>query len=406
MRIDASGNVGIGTGTATLGSRLVVNGASGASPFRAQINGSTKLIVNSNGGVSVGSSSSSPSNGLFVSGSVGIGTTSPAKRLHVVSNGIQTDDNTADGDALIVNATGDGASWGVNASSNSDAVHARSVNSYGVYASSTNWDGLFARTGNPSVDYAGWFEGDINVTGTVFQGSDRKLKQNIADFTSAMHIINQLQPKLYEYRQDGSFKLMNLPRGKHYGLIAQDVEQVLPNLVKESKFDAVKMAFDGKKTEAKGEEIDYKALNYTELIPVIIKGMQELARQNQELLSKNEDLQKQINELKGVKTSATQPTDAAQSVITLLLTSTSLEQNSPNPFTGATTIRYSLPTSFKAARIIVTDYNNKLIKQVQLSTAGSGTINMDASTLSAGTYSYSLVVDGKVIESKKMIIAH
>src|SRR3954467_12898748 len=48
MRIDASGNVGIGT--TTLGSKLVVNGSS--SPFRAQVNSSTKFIVNSNGGVS------------------------------------------------------------------------------------------------------------------------------------------------------------------------------------------------------------------------------------------------------------------------------------------------------------------------------------------------------------------
>src|SRR5439155_6184801 len=142
-------------------SKLVVNGSS--SPFRAQVNGSTKFIVNSNGGVSIGSSTTGPSNGLYVagtagfsgtitvdqnhlnngtinpgpalnfgpttsgegiaskrtsggnqfgldfytlsiprvsitnSGNVGIGTTSPSKRLWVASNGTFTTDNTTSG---------------------------------------------------------------------------------------------------------------------------------------------------------------------------------------------------------------------------------------------------------------------------------------------------------------------
>ncbi len=68
------------------------------------------------------------------------------------------------------------------------------------------------------------------MNGSVFTSSDQKLKQNIQDFTSAMDIINQLHPKKYDYRQDGNYKLMKLPQGTHYGLIAQDVEKYYPTL--------------------------------------------------------------------------------------------------------------------------------------------------------------------------------
>ena len=322
---------------------------------------------------------------ILSSGNVGIGYNAPFKRLYVASPGSYTEDNSSGGDAIIVRGNGAGACY---------AVNTVSINSYGIYAS----------TGN-TASYAGYFGGNVFTTGT-YQPSDRNFKQNILDLTSAMSIINKLQPKEYEYRQNGNLKMMNLPQGKHYGLIAQDVEQVLPNLVKETKFDVGKAASATAATSTgvtKGEVIDFKALNYTELIPIMIKAMQELSKQNQELSDKNEDLQKQIDELKGVKTTGTPITASAQSVTNLTLSSASLD-NYPNPFTGATTIRYNLPAGFKAAQINITDNNGKTIKQVQLSTAGTGTVNIDASTLTSGTYNYSLVVDGKVLASKKMTV--
>jgi len=68
--------------------------------------------------------------------------------------------------------------------------------------------------------YAGYFAGDVFTNGT-YVSSDERAKQNIADLTGAMKIINQLHPKRYQYRQDGEYGQMNLPRGDRHGLIAQ-----------------------------------------------------------------------------------------------------------------------------------------------------------------------------------------
>ncbi|MCU7548186.1 tail fiber domain-containing protein [Chitinophagaceae bacterium LB-8] len=432
MRLDASGNVGIGTGTTTLSSKLVVNTASG-SPFRAQINGSSKLIVNSNGGVSVGSSSSGPANGLYVAGNVGIGTTSTSYKLHVVGNGaftnglavfnvlnvsgtftvsdgatingrfttapaltIQGGHTGVDAQSITyglrgtstatngVGTYGKGNSYGIYGVSN--VVGAYGEGSYGVYGVGTNY-GVFGY----SPEWAGYFDGNVFTTGT-YESSDRMLKQNITEISSAIAVINKLQPKEYEYKQDGNFKLMNLPKGRHYGLIAQDVAEVLPALVKETKMSTL-LARLSKPEQSGGlpsiktipsqpsENTDLKAVNYTELIPLLIKAMQE---QQQQI----EQLKEEIINLKKGRS------------VNTFLNSFQLSDVSPNPVKSTATIQYAIPGGSNRAYLLITDALGRSIRQVTLGT--SGNINIDVSALASGVYNYSLVVDNKTLATKKM----
>lgn len=52
-----------------------------------------------------------------------------------------------------------------------------------------------------------------------------------------------------------------------------------------------------------------------------------------------------------------------------------------------------------------TDKNGKTIKVIKISSSGKGNIIVDASTLSSGAYQYSLIVDGRLIDTKQMIRA-
>ena len=176
-----------------------------------------------------------------------------------------------------------------------NGVYGEGVN-YGIIGSSSSGVGVY---GYSNSNYAGYFVGSVFSSGQ-YLGSDEKLKENIKDFSSAMNIINQLHPKQYDFRHDGNYKLMNLMQGNHYGLIAQDVEKILPGLVKNSRFDLDNTTLSkpadirnslGQNGTKKGGVIDFKALNYTELIPIMIKGMQE----QQTII---EELRKQMTKMK------------------------------------------------------------------------------------------------------------
>ena len=80
-----------------------------------------------------------------------------------------------------------------------------------------------------------------------------------------------------------------------------------------------------------------------------------------------------------------------------------LNQNVPNPFAESTVITYNIPEKFIKAQIIFTTNEGKVIKTIDITTTGAGILNVFASDLSSGIYSYSLIIDGKVIETKKMI---
>lgn len=122
--------------------------------------------------------------------------------------------------------------------------------------------------------------GNIEYSGDLNQVSDRKLKENIAPLKNALGTIMQLAPKTYNFRGDEEYDGMKLSPGLHFGLIAQEVESVFPSLIKNNTYiysetvadDYGPDSFHGKVAE---RTIDYKTLNYMELVPVLIKAVQE-----------------------------------------------------------------------------------------------------------------------------------
>ncbi|NNV57426.1 tail fiber domain-containing protein [Limnovirga soli] len=331
-------------------------------------------------------------------------------------NGVTGYSNTGYG---VTGTTGDGFA-GVYGNDNNQAigVYGRSTSGVGVFGvsngtsltggyagkfTSTNYRGIYVSSGTGW--FAGYFAGDVYTTG-VYSSSDAKLKKNIEDVTNAMDIINRLQPKHYEFRNDGNFAKMNLPQGKHYGLIAQELEQVLPDLVKDNQFntrDAVapNNAAINKNEPVNNETIDFKSVNYTELIPVIIKAMQEQDKTIQQQQAKIGALEQLINKL----TAATPVNTISENANALVaVTNATIDQNVPNPFTNVTRINYTLPAKYQIAKMVITDKNGSTLKQINISGAAKGSVQIDASALASGTYSYSIFADGKIIGSKQMIV--
>ncbi|MCU7549931.1 Ig-like domain-containing protein [Chitinophagaceae bacterium LB-8] len=81
-----------------------------------------------------------------------------------------------------------------------------------------------------------------------------------------------------------------------------------------------------------------------------------------------------------------------------------LEQNIPNPAQGSTLIRYYIPAKAGTAQLILTNLNGHVVQKFILN-KGSGQTSINTSSLPAGTYIYSLYIDGKQADRKLLVIA-
>ncbi len=143
-------------------------------------------------------------------------------------------------------------------------------NNYGIYGYATGG----------AINYAGYFDGNVHIVGTLTNPSDKRLKKNIRPLKSMTKGLIELPVYQYEYEK---IEGLNLPEGKQFGFLAQDVEAVYPELVREEvspKFRMIKkIGEDGSPIVIKekiGEE-RYKAVNYIGLIPVLTQTIQEQA---------------------------------------------------------------------------------------------------------------------------------
>jgi len=148
----------------------------------------------------------------------------------------------------------------------------------------------------PSVQgLAGFFQGDVTVTGTFTNPSDAKLKTDIISIAitgkksgiSTLEKIAQLSPKSYVYAEKYK-KIMNLPSSKQNGFVAQELQAIFPELVKKNIY---------RRSSNKDAQVEFLGVNYLGLIPILTAGIQELSQENDELKQRLASLENQLSQI-------------------------------------------------------------------------------------------------------------
>jgi len=107
---------------------------------------------------------------------------------------------------------------------------------------------------------------DLYVNGAIFNTSDKNHKQQIEKISdSKIEKLFDLEPVEYNLKDD-------IKKKKHFGLIAQDVEKVYPELISDSN-------------------LGFKTVNYMELIPMLLLKMKNMQKEI-------DDLREQIGTMK------------------------------------------------------------------------------------------------------------
>jgi hypothetical protein len=109
-----------------------------------------------------------------------------------------------------------------------------------------------------------------------YSGSDKRWKRNITPINNALSLIERLQGVRFEWRTE-EFKDKHFEKGNQVGLIAQDVEPVIPEIVKTDK--------DG-----------YKAISYEKLTAVLVEAIKEQNQKIRELEAKLNKMKKKRND--------------------------------------------------------------------------------------------------------------
>lgn len=258
---------------------------------------------------------------------------------------------------------------------------------------------IWGATGNynnystPSNYYAGWFDGDVMINGAGYYTgwgtilSDRRFKKEIHSIENASSLIAQLNPSTYYMDTNNEYGL-HFSSKKQYGFISQEVEQIIPDLITEVHKPAT-VDREGKEV---AKAVDYKGIDYMAFIALLTKGMQEQQKKIEELAAANQDLKQQIQQ------TGIQQLNAVE-------TGFQMSQNVPNPFTHETVVKYTIPTSVNNAYMAVYDLTGKQITTFAIDQKGSASITLTAEKLAAGIYIYSIVADGKIMDSKRMVVA-
>lgn len=327
-------------------------------------------------------------------------TNTPVIKMEVNSLHVGTSDNIGlQSSAIMTGTSYSKVAIGVLGSAG-DGMQGRNMGVMGYLRGLKNGAGIYG-TIYSTLDvnipgaYAGYFYGDTKVSGTVYADnlvntSDIRLKENIESVSekegerSFLDKIASIDVLEYNLKDRTADLFPNLESEKpdekvsefmaresakrHYGVSAQDLQQLFPNLVVESQ--------DG-----------YLAVNYIELVPVLIRSIQELKA-----------------ELDGARNAGeVYMSRGATGISPSAQTGNVLFQNTPNPFKEQTVIRFSLADDARDAAICIFDLSGKMLKKLPIS-SGETSVSVNGWELGEGMYLYTLLVNGQEIDTKRMII--
>jgi len=270
--------------------------------------------------------------------------------------------------------------------------------------------------GNIKFWHSTWSWHELHAKKFV-KSSDSTLKENILPLEYGTDILKRIKTYSYYYKSDA---LLGTERKRDYGILAQEIEEILPDLVSTVQME---------------DETVNKLVNYDGFIPILINGFKEqqtLIEQQQteiailqdiafgqeldltelyELRDRVDVLQNTVNLLREVvlrccKEGADIPPiyrDTTNNNKSQIQQEPILYQNTPNPFSANTEIACDIPEVNTNAFIYVYNLQGIELKSFPV-TQGYNTVTIYASELPAGMYLYTLVVDNQIVDTKRMIL--
>jgi hypothetical protein len=111
---------------------------------------------------------------------------------------------------------------------------------------------------------SGSFTGDI-----ISQASDKRLKENIITITSALDTVDKINGVYFNFTDEANKLNKNLSKNRQVGFLAQEIQSVLPEIVRPAPFD-----IDGDGNSISGK--NYLTIQYEKVVPLLLQAIKEL----------------------------------------------------------------------------------------------------------------------------------
>lgn len=269
--------------------------------------------------------------------------------------------------------------------------------------------------------------GDGGVTTVEGAGwslpSDGRFKNKVEENVPGLDFLLSLRPVTYQFdvlkynahvqpEQDRSRE--DDPKSKERATNYKRASAVIQTgfIAQEVEATAEKLGFDFNGIITPTNPKDNYGLSYSLFVVPVVKGIQEqqelisgLQEENEQLKAQHQDMEDRIASLEAiVKRLERSRTLSAGDRETLKLTDARLYQNRPNPFKQGTAIAYFIPSAVQKATLEILGTDGRLLRSMTIAGREEGTLEIAAGTLAAGNYVYRLILDGKLLDAKTMVL--